>query len=88
MVDAVAAAIGRRSWRWRRGRDFWVVLNYGAGSDWVANVLAAQGASIRHRGRRCQIGDVRVLPASRSGAPLPDSLDDDRKVLCATMRDV
>jgi hypothetical protein len=70
------------------GRDSWVVLNYGAGSDWVANVLAAQGASIRHRGRRRQIGDVRVLPASRSGAPLPDSLDDDRKVLCAVMRDI
>ncbi|WP_374610612.1 nitroreductase family deazaflavin-dependent oxidoreductase [Gordonia sp. (in: high G+C Gram-positive bacteria)] len=92
---AVIEHDGRRSGRRYRtpvmalasGRDFWVVLNYGAGSDWVANVLAARGASIRHRGRRCQIGDVRVLPASRSGAPLPDSLDDDRKVLCASIRD-
>ena len=92
---AVVEHEGRRSGRSYRtpvmalvsGQRFWVVLNYGAGSDWVANVLAADGASIRHRGRQRRIGDVRVLPAPRSGAPLPDSLDDDRKVLCATMRD-
>ncbi|MFT4395612.1 nitroreductase family deazaflavin-dependent oxidoreductase [Gordonia lacunae] len=92
---AVVEHVGRRSGRRYRtpvmaivsGQRFWVVLNYGAGSDWVTNVLAAQGASIRHRGRQRRLEDVRVEPASRSSVPLPDRFDDEREVLSAILRD-
>ncbi|ANY23527.1 nitroreductase family deazaflavin-dependent oxidoreductase [Gordonia terrae] len=92
---AVVEHVGRRSGRHYRtpvmanvsGEGFWVVLNYGAGSDWVTNVLAAQGASIRHRGRQRRLEDIRVEPASHSHAPLPDRFDDEREVLSAILRD-
>ncbi|EON34548.1 hypothetical protein GTC6_03035 [Gordonia terrae C-6] len=92
---AVIEHVGRRSGRRYRtpvmavvsDHRFWVVLNYGTGSDWVANVTAAHEATVRHRGRRHRIENVRVEPASLSAIPLPDRLDADRKVLCATMRD-
>jgi deazaflavin-dependent oxidoreductase (nitroreductase family) len=39
---------------------FIIALTYGAGTDWVKNVLAAGGCEIRTRGRRFQARDPRV----------------------------
>ncbi|MCA4724664.1 nitroreductase family deazaflavin-dependent oxidoreductase [Mycolicibacterium fortuitum] len=41
-----------------------IVLNYGEHSDWVRNVRAAGTAQVRHRGRRYQLTNPRIIPAS------------------------
>jgi deazaflavin-dependent oxidoreductase (nitroreductase family) len=46
-----------------------VVLNYGAGSDWVRNVQAAGSAGILHRGKRYRLIDPRVVPIDTPGLP-------------------
>ena len=46
-----------------------VVLNYGANSDWVRNVLAARTAGVVHRGRRFTLSDPQLLPAGAAGLP-------------------
>lgn len=41
-----------------------IVLNYGEHSDWVRNVRAAGTAQVSHRGRRYQLTNPRIIPAS------------------------
>ncbi|WP_157574369.1 nitroreductase family deazaflavin-dependent oxidoreductase [Nocardia jejuensis] len=47
-----------------------VLLNYGAGSDWVRNIQAADGAELTHRGRRYRLTDPRVLPSNSPDLPI------------------
>src|SRR4051794_5739534 len=66
---AVVSHVGRRSGRtyrtpvnlFRRGDDYVIALTYGAGSQWVRNVLAAGGADIETRGRRLHLVDPKVV---------------------------
>jgi deazaflavin-dependent oxidoreductase (nitroreductase family) len=66
---AVIVHVGRRSGRVyrtpvlavRRGEELWVHLFYGAGSDWVRNLLAAGGGSVVRGGRTYRLSDVRVV---------------------------
>jgi deazaflavin-dependent oxidoreductase (nitroreductase family) len=46
-----------------------VVLNYGAGSDWVRNVLAADAATVFHQKRQYKLTAPRVLPSESSELP-------------------
>ncbi len=45
---------------------FVIALVYGAGSDWLKNVLAAQSAEIVHQGRTHQVGRPRVVPLAEA----------------------
>ena len=51
--------------------EFMVVLNYGAGSDWVRNVQTAGSAIVLHRGSRFRLSDPRVIPIGSAGLPDP-----------------
>jgi deazaflavin-dependent oxidoreductase (nitroreductase family) len=44
----------------RTGGGFIIALTYGPGTDWVKNVLAADGCEIRAGGRSFRAGDPRV----------------------------
>ncbi|WP_194818228.1 nitroreductase/quinone reductase family protein [Nocardia sp. XZ_19_385] len=44
---------------WRDG-ELLVALNYGTGSDWVRNVLAAGGFELEHRGRVLRLTEPRI----------------------------
>jgi deazaflavin-dependent oxidoreductase (nitroreductase family) len=49
-----------------------IALTYGAGSDWVKNVLAAGQATLITRGRRLELTSPEVVhDESRSRVPLP-----------------
>jgi deazaflavin-dependent oxidoreductase (nitroreductase family) len=60
---------GRRSGRtyrtpvnvFRRGSTYLFVLTYGSDADWVRNVVAAGGCSLRTRGRAVSLVDPEVL---------------------------
>jgi deazaflavin-dependent oxidoreductase (nitroreductase family) len=73
---------GRRSGRQYRtpvlplplGDGFLVSLPYGAGRDWVRNVLAAGGATLLRGGRRFQLADPRLLDAAGATRLLPTPL--------------
>jgi deazaflavin-dependent oxidoreductase (nitroreductase family) len=74
---AVIVHRGRRSGKeyrtpvlaWRSGTMLCVVLYYGAGAQWVRNVVAADGGEVIWRGRRERFASVRIV---RDGsAPLP-----------------
>jgi deazaflavin-dependent oxidoreductase (nitroreductase family) len=43
---------------------FLVLLPYGPGTDWVRNVRAAGGATVRHDGRSVEVGRPEVLPTA------------------------
>jgi deazaflavin-dependent oxidoreductase (nitroreductase family) len=49
-----------------------VVLNYGAESDWVRNVLAADAATVIHRRQHYRLSTPRVL--SIESSELPDGV--------------
>jgi deazaflavin-dependent oxidoreductase (nitroreductase family) len=77
----VAAVVhrGRRSGRryrtpvlaFRADGGYVVVLFYGAGRDWVRNVLAAGGCTIERGGRRVELTAPRTLDAADGAALLP-----------------
>lgn len=46
-----------------------VVLNYGAQSDWVRNIEAADSARVIHQGKRYRLTDPRVLPLDSPELP-------------------
>lgn len=46
-----------------------VLLNYGAGSDWVRNIQAADFAGVVHRRRHYRLEAVRVVTADSPGLP-------------------
>jgi len=69
---------GRRSGRayrtpvnvFRQPHGYVVALTYGPDSDWVKNVLAAHGCTMRVRGRRVDLVDPRVVrDTTRRGVP-------------------
>jgi deazaflavin-dependent oxidoreductase (nitroreductase family) len=43
------------------GDGYRFALTYGAGTDWVKNVLAAGGCRLRHRGRTVELVDPRLV---------------------------
>ena len=89
---AVIDHIGRKSGRayqtpvmvFVSDETLWVVLNHGSDSDWVQNVLSADGAWAVHRGRRHRLSGPRLIAASETWL-LPAALGADRPVLCATL---
>ena len=66
---AVVEHVGRRSSAVYRtpvniftaGGHYTIALTYGAQSDWVRNVLAADGCHVVHRGRRIRLVGPRVV---------------------------
>jgi deazaflavin-dependent oxidoreductase (nitroreductase family) len=77
---AVVTHVGRRSGRtyttpvnlFRRGADYVFAMTYGTGADWVKNVEAAGGATIRTRGHRVGLTDPRhLIDDRRSCVPAP-----------------
>jgi len=50
-------------------REFLVVLNYSATSDWVRNVQAAGSATIRYGNRCYRLDEPRVVPIDSPGLP-------------------
>jgi deazaflavin-dependent oxidoreductase (nitroreductase family) len=77
---AVVSHVGRRSGRtyrtpvslFRRGDGYVIALVYGADSQWVRNVLAADGVDIETRGRRLHlVGPEMVRDPARSLVPKP-----------------
>jgi deazaflavin-dependent oxidoreductase (nitroreductase family) len=51
------------------GGQISVVLNYGAGSDWVRNVTAAGTATVVNRRTRYRLTEPRVLPVDSPALP-------------------
>lgn len=47
-----------------------VLLNYGAGSDWVRNVRAAGAAGVVHRGKRYRLTEPRIVSSASAELPL------------------
>ncbi|WP_280265775.1 nitroreductase family deazaflavin-dependent oxidoreductase [Nocardia wallacei] len=47
-------------WAFRRPGGYVIALTYGPHSDWVRNVLAADGCELESRGRRYEVGNPRV----------------------------
>lgn len=98
---AIIEHVGRRSGRRyrtpvlcvRRPGGFAFLVGYGLESDWVRNLLAADGGTVVHRGRRSQVRDVRLLPAPAGRGLLPrplrlaTRLAHEGDVLCVTIVD-
>lgn len=71
--------VGRRTGRsyatpvgaFRVPDGFVVALTYGAGSDWVRNVLAGGGATLRHARGTTVVTDPKVLQGAEALALLP-----------------
>jgi deazaflavin-dependent oxidoreductase (nitroreductase family) len=65
---AVVVHRGRKSgrtfrtplWAFRRGDVYVIALTYGSNTDWLRNVLAADGCELEARGRRYQAAAPRV----------------------------
>jgi deazaflavin-dependent oxidoreductase (nitroreductase family) len=79
---AIIEHVGRKSGRSyrtpvlcvRRSGGFAFLVGYGLESDWVRNLLAADGGAVVHRGRRYQVRDVRLVPSPAGRALLPRPL--------------
>ena len=79
---AIIEHTGRRSRRTyrtpvlcvERTGGFAFLVGYGLGSDWVRNLLAADGGTVVHRGRRYRVKDVRLVPAPAGRELLPRPL--------------
>jgi deazaflavin-dependent oxidoreductase (nitroreductase family) len=79
---AIVEHTGRRSGRayrtpvlcFRRNGGFVFLVGYGLESDWVRNLLAADGGAVVHRGRRYTVRDVRLVPAPAGRDLLPAAL--------------
>lgn len=46
---------------WKRGGVFMIAILYGEQSNWLSNVLAAEGAEIIRVGRRYRLNNPRVV---------------------------
>jgi deazaflavin-dependent oxidoreductase (nitroreductase family) len=77
---AIVTHTGRRSGRtyqtpvnvFRDGEQYVFALTYGAGSDWVQNVLASNGCEIRTRRRTVELAEPRrFTDPTRRLAPVP-----------------
>ncbi|MEV0997713.1 nitroreductase family deazaflavin-dependent oxidoreductase [Nonomuraea sp. NPDC050202] len=60
------------------------VLVYGSGSDWVRNVLAADGARLRVGGREVELTSPRVIGKDEAFRALPDEVARPPRVLRIT----
>ncbi|GAB2449529.1 nitroreductase family deazaflavin-dependent oxidoreductase [Nocardia tengchongensis] len=59
-------------WAFRRQNRYVIALTYGSESDWVRNVLAADGCELRTRLRHYEVGSPRVYRDARAAdMPLP-----------------
>lgn len=76
----VVRVAGRRSGRvratpvnvFRRGEGYVIALTYGAGADWVRNVVAAGGCDLQTRGRHIALTRPRLsIDPSRAAMPGP-----------------
>ena len=77
---AIVNHLGRKSGRayrtpvnvFRTDDGYIIALTYGAGSDWVTNVLAAGSCELRARGQRVHLTNPRIETDNSKGwAPLP-----------------
>lgn len=78
---AIIEHVGRRSGRvyrtpvlcFRAPGGFVFLVGYGVTSDWVLNLLTADGGTVVHLGRRHRVGRVRLVraPEGRALLPLP-----------------
>ncbi|GGL40699.1 nitroreductase family deazaflavin-dependent oxidoreductase [Nocardia jinanensis] len=76
---AVVVHRGRKSgrvfrtplWAFRRADGYVIALTYGAESDWVKNVLTADGCELETRRRRYAVGAPRVYHDETAGAMPP-----------------
>ncbi|MFI6585206.1 nitroreductase family deazaflavin-dependent oxidoreductase [Embleya sp. NPDC050493] len=57
---------------------------YGSGSDWVRNVLAADGARLRVGGKEMKLAAPRLVGAAEAFQALPDSVARPPKLLRIT----
>jgi deazaflavin-dependent oxidoreductase (nitroreductase family) len=79
---AIIEHVGRTSGRsyrtpvmcFRRSGGFVFLVGYGLGSDWVRNLLAADGGTVIHRGRRYEVDNVRLVPSPAGRELLPRPL--------------
>ena len=75
---AVVVHRGRKSgrvfrttlWAFRRGGSYVIALTYGAGSDWVRNVVAGGGCELQSRGRRYRLANPQIYRDEKA-ADLP-----------------
>jgi deazaflavin-dependent oxidoreductase (nitroreductase family) len=78
----VMTVAGRRSGLARRnpvvphvvGDTVLIPLSYGPDVEWVRNVVAAGGGSLRYRGREWRLADPRLVPFGSAAARLPERL--------------
>ena len=86
---AIVGHRGRRSGReyatpiniFRVESGFMAALTYGPASDWVKNMTAAGGGTIRHRGREIQVGAPIPVSTAEGMAAMPPVV---RRMLRAT----
>lgn len=79
---AIIEHTGRRSGRafrtpvlcFRAPDGFVFLVGYGVRSDWVRNLIAADGGMVVHLGRRHQVAHVRLVEAPDGRALLPAPL--------------
>jgi len=55
----------------RSGNDFIIALTYGPGTDWVRNVIAADGCSIEYRRHRIELTDPTLIQSDPATLPFP-----------------
>jgi deazaflavin-dependent oxidoreductase (nitroreductase family) len=58
-------------WAFTRDRTLVVALTYGSATDWVRNVLAADGATVTRLGRRRRYADPRILHGGDGMGSMP-----------------
>lgn len=63
-----------------RSGGFAFLVGYGLESDWVRNLLAADGGVVIHRGRRYRVNNVRLVPSPAGRELLPTWLQRIAKV--------
>jgi deazaflavin-dependent oxidoreductase (nitroreductase family) len=66
------------------GGGYLFVLVYGSGSDWVQNVLAADGARLRVDGEEVELAAPRLVGRDEAFRALPDEVARPPKVLRIT----
>jgi len=58
-------------WVWPTDRGYLVALTYGEQTEWLKNVLAADGGRIEQRGQSVAVGNPRVVGPERALRLLP-----------------
>ena len=61
-------------WAWRAGAGYVIALTYGAETEWLKNVLAAEGCRLEQRGRSVKVGNPRVVSPEIALAYVPGGL--------------